>query len=171
MLSRLLAGAEVNGTTVNVTATDDSAIRVISGAAGGAGTVSLGAATALNTLNGSARAIVDNADITATTVNVSANATGEIESLAAIGTGAGTAAINLSLAKNDIANVIEALCDRHGLTLLMPPLEAARASSVLARGYSAERRLEPEAVSPDTFVELHAGFMRGLTVPRERRHP
>ena len=70
-----------------------------------------------------------------------------------------------------IANVIEALCDRHGLTLLVPPLEAARASSVLARGYSAERRLEPEAVSPDTFVELHAGFMRGLTVPRERRHP
>jgi AcrR family transcriptional regulator len=69
-----------------------------------------------------------------------------------------------------IADVIAALCEKHGLTLLVPPLEAARASSLLARGYSAERRLDPDAVSPDMFVELHAGFMRGLTVPRERSH-
>ena len=69
-----------------------------------------------------------------------------------------------------IADVIEALCERHGLTLLVPPLEAARASSLLARGYSAERRLDPDAVSPEMFVELHAGFMRALTVPRERSH-
>ena len=69
-----------------------------------------------------------------------------------------------------IADVIDALCERHGLALLVPPLEAARASSLLARGYSAERRLDPEAVSPEMFVELHAGFMRGLTVPRERSH-
>ena len=69
-----------------------------------------------------------------------------------------------------IADVIETLCDRHGLRLLVPPLEAARASSLLARGFSAERRLDPDAVSPEMFVELHAGFMRGLTVPRERSH-
>jgi len=67
-----------------------------------------------------------------------------------------------------IADVIQALCDRHGVRLLVPPLEAARASSLLARGYSAERRLEPDAVSPEMFIELHAGFMRGLTAPRER---
>jgi AcrR family transcriptional regulator len=67
-----------------------------------------------------------------------------------------------------IADVIRALCDRHDLTLLVPPLEAARASSMLARGYSAERRLDPDAVSSQIFVELHAAFMRGLTVPRER---
>jgi hypothetical protein len=66
-----------------------------------------------------------------------------------------------------IADVIEALCDRHGLTLRVPPREAARASSLLARGYSAERRLDPDAVPPEMFVELHAGFMRGLTAPRE----
>jgi AcrR family transcriptional regulator len=66
-----------------------------------------------------------------------------------------------------IADVIEALCDRHGLTLRVPPREAARASSLLARGYSAERRLDPDAVLPEMFVELHAGFMRGLTAPRE----
>ena len=69
-----------------------------------------------------------------------------------------------------IADVIRALCDRHDLTLLVPPLEAARASSMLARGYSAERRLDPDAVSSEIFVELHAAFMRGLTVPRERSH-
>ena len=69
-----------------------------------------------------------------------------------------------------IADVIETLCEKHGLALLVPPLEAARASSLLARGYSAERRLDPDAVSPEMFVELHAGFMRGLTVPNERSH-
>jgi AcrR family transcriptional regulator len=69
-----------------------------------------------------------------------------------------------------IADVIRALCDRHDLTLLVPPLEAARASSMLARGYSAERRLDPDAVSSEIFVELHAAFMRGLTVPGERSH-
>ena len=67
-----------------------------------------------------------------------------------------------------IAHVIDVLVTRHGLALRVPPLEAARASSVLARGYSAERRLDPDAASPEMFVELHAGFMRGLTVPRER---
>jgi AcrR family transcriptional regulator len=69
-----------------------------------------------------------------------------------------------------ISDVIDALCERHGLALRVPTLEAARASSVFTRGYSAERRLDPDAVSPDMFVELHAAFMRGLTVPRERSH-
>ena len=67
-----------------------------------------------------------------------------------------------------IASVIAALCERHGLELRVPALEAARASSVLARGYSAERRLDPHAASPDVFIELHAAFMRGLTTPKER---
>jgi AcrR family transcriptional regulator len=65
-----------------------------------------------------------------------------------------------------VANVIETLCDKHGVTLRVPALEAARASSLLARGYSAERRLDPDAVSSEMFVELHGGFMRGLTVQR-----
>ncbi len=47
-----------------------------------------------------------------------------------------------------IADVIErARASDTALTLRVPPLEAARASSVLARGYSAERRLDPDAVS------------------------
>ena len=65
-----------------------------------------------------------------------------------------------------MADVIAALCERHGLALRVPSLEAARASSVLARGYSAEGRLDPRAVSSDMFVELHAAFMRGLTFPK-----
>ena len=65
-----------------------------------------------------------------------------------------------------IASVITALCERHALELRVPALEAARASSVLARGYSAERRLDPEAASSDVFIELHAAFMRGLTTPK-----
>lgn len=66
-----------------------------------------------------------------------------------------------------IADVITALVERHGLTLRTPALEAARASSVLARGYSAERRLDPDAVSPEVFAEINAALMRGLTVPRD----
>jgi AcrR family transcriptional regulator len=67
-----------------------------------------------------------------------------------------------------VGDIICALVERHGMSLRVPALEAARASSVLARGYSAERRLDPDAVSSDMFVELHAGFMRGLTVRSER---
>ena len=66
-----------------------------------------------------------------------------------------------------IAGVIQVLVERHGLALRVPPLEAARASSVLIRGYSAERRLDPDAVSSELFIELHGAFMRGLTVPGE----
>ncbi len=65
-----------------------------------------------------------------------------------------------------IAEVIAALVDRHGLALRVPALEAARTSSMLARGYSAERQLDPDAVAPEMFVELHAALMRGLTVAK-----
>ena len=67
-----------------------------------------------------------------------------------------------------IADVIEALCEKHGLTLLVPPLEAPGrrhySRAVTARSAGSNQ----DAVSPEMFVELHAGFMRGLTVPKER---
>jgi AcrR family transcriptional regulator len=66
-----------------------------------------------------------------------------------------------------IAGIIEALSERYGVTLRVSPLEAARWSSVLIRGYSAERRIDPEAVTPELFVELQTAFMHGLTMPRE----
>jgi AcrR family transcriptional regulator len=63
-----------------------------------------------------------------------------------------------------IAGVIAALGTRHGVTFRVSPLEAARASSVLLRGVSAERLLDPELVSADLFVELHTALLRGLIV-------
>ncbi len=65
-----------------------------------------------------------------------------------------------------IAGIIDALAERYGVTLRVSSHEAARWSSVLIRGYSAERRIEPEAVTPDLFIELQTAFMHGLTLPR-----
>jgi AcrR family transcriptional regulator len=64
-----------------------------------------------------------------------------------------------------IAGMLETSCERHGVALRVSYLDAARASSLLARGLSAERRLDPDAVSPELFVELHTALMHGLTVP------
>jgi AcrR family transcriptional regulator len=67
-----------------------------------------------------------------------------------------------------IARYIDATQERYGIAYLVPSFEIARASSVLIRGWSAERQLEPDAVSPEHFVELHTAFMRGLTVAAGR---
>jgi AcrR family transcriptional regulator len=61
-----------------------------------------------------------------------------------------------------IAGLIDATQERYGVTYVVPPLDIARASSVLIRGFSAERQLEPNAVPPELFVELHTAFLRGL---------
>lgn len=66
-----------------------------------------------------------------------------------------------------IAGIVESLAERHGVSFRVSPHEMARASSVLARGISAERLADPELVSPDLFVELHTALLRGLVV-RER---
>src|SRR5262245_11132714 len=66
-----------------------------------------------------------------------------------------------------VAGIIDELTKRFGVSLRISALEAARCSSVLIRGYSAERRIDPEAVTPDGFVEVHTALMRGLTVPGE----
>jgi AcrR family transcriptional regulator len=67
-----------------------------------------------------------------------------------------------------IAGIIEALATRHGVSLRVSPLDAARGSSVLARGFSAERQLDPDAVPPELFVELHTAYLHGLTTPARR---
>lgn len=61
-----------------------------------------------------------------------------------------------------IAGLIDATQGRYGVTYVVPPLDIARASSVLIRGFSAERQLDPDAVPPELFVELHTAFLRGL---------
>ena len=65
-----------------------------------------------------------------------------------------------------IAGIIDTLVERFGVTLRVSSLEAARWSSVLIRGYSAERRIDPDTVTPELFVELQTAFMHGLTLPR-----
>jgi AcrR family transcriptional regulator len=66
-----------------------------------------------------------------------------------------------------IANLIAMVASRHGATLRVTPLEAARASSILARGFSADRTLDPAALPPSMFVELNTALMHGLTVRDE----
>jgi len=65
-----------------------------------------------------------------------------------------------------VARLIDELAGRFGASLRISALEAARCSSVMARGYSAERRIDPETVTPEIFVEVHTAFMRGVTVSR-----
>ena len=65
-----------------------------------------------------------------------------------------------------IAGIIDTLAERFGVSLRVSSLEAARWSSVLIRGYSAERRIDPDTVTPELFVELQTAFMHGLTRPR-----
>jgi AcrR family transcriptional regulator len=65
-----------------------------------------------------------------------------------------------------IAGIIDTLAERFGVSLRVSSLEAARWSSVLIRGYSAERRIDPDTVTPELFVELQTAFMHGLTLPR-----
>ena len=65
-----------------------------------------------------------------------------------------------------IAGIIDTLAERFDVSLRVSSLEAARWSSVLIRGYSAERRIDPATVTPELFVELQTAFMHGLTLPR-----
>jgi AcrR family transcriptional regulator len=70
-----------------------------------------------------------------------------------------------------IADIITGLCSRYGVSLRVSALEVARGSSVLARGLSAERQLDPRVLPPELFVELHTAYLHGLTMPSERRDP
>jgi AcrR family transcriptional regulator len=70
-----------------------------------------------------------------------------------------------------IAELISAMGERYGVGFRLSPLEMARTSSILARGFSAERQLDPDAVSKDFFVEAHTAFLQGLIVPTERSTP
>jgi len=62
-----------------------------------------------------------------------------------------------------VADVIADLGERQGVTYRVTPLEIARASSILVRGFSAERQVDPDIISPALFEELNTAFMLGLT--------
>lgn len=67
-----------------------------------------------------------------------------------------------------IAAIIDETRARYGLEYRVSALDIARGSSVLARGFAAERLLDPTAVPPELFVELHTAYLRGLALPAER---
>ena len=62
-----------------------------------------------------------------------------------------------------VADVIADLGERQGVTYRVTPLEIARASSILVRGFSAERQVDPDIISPALFEELNTAFLLGLT--------
>jgi AcrR family transcriptional regulator len=62
-----------------------------------------------------------------------------------------------------IAELIEELGARHGVTFALPAKDIARGSNALARGVALDRLLTPGLVSADTFVEMHNAYVMGLT--------
>jgi AcrR family transcriptional regulator len=67
-----------------------------------------------------------------------------------------------------VADTIAALGERHGVSFRVAPRDVARGSSILARGFRAERQLDPTLVSPALFEELHTAYVLGLAIPERR---
>jgi filamentous hemagglutinin family protein len=95
---------------VGLQARDASLIRSLAGTVTGAGTVSVGAALATNTIGNTVSAVIDasTVDSTGSTVSLTASENSTIESLSAGVSGAGTAAITGAVSLNQIGNVTEA---------------------------------------------------------------
>jgi AcrR family transcriptional regulator len=68
-----------------------------------------------------------------------------------------------------LAGIIDAHCDRHGLTYSLPAKEIARGTGSLMRGMAVEWAIDPSPADRETFEEMHAAYMRGLTVPAPER--
>ncbi len=109
MVVQLDAAGHVVAQVAQVGATNTDQIKVITGAADGAGTASGGAAVSVNNITDHATAEVVGGVIDARTVSVTANQSGLIQSLAAIGSGAGTADIVASVTTNNIYDAATAI--------------------------------------------------------------
>src|SRR5262249_13280670 len=60
-----------------------------------------------------------------------------------------------------IAEIIDALAERHGVEFTLPTREIARGSGALNRGMAIEQLLDP-AIPGELFEEMHVAYMRGL---------
>ena len=69
-----------------------------------------------------------------------------------------------------MAQIIEELGQRHGIVYRLPAREIARGSGALMRGMVTEWLIGPNTQVED-FEEMHAAYLRGLAVPRERSTP
>jgi AcrR family transcriptional regulator len=61
-----------------------------------------------------------------------------------------------------VARILDGTQERHGMRFILPSSEVARASSLLVRGFSAERQLDPARVPPELFEVLHTAMLHGL---------
>jgi len=103
-------GSTVTGLGVQVAAMENGGIDALAGAASGAGTVSVGAAVATNTLGDTTSAAVDGSTVRATShdVQVTATSTPVINSITATGSGAGTVAGNGAVSLNTLDDTVDA---------------------------------------------------------------
>jgi len=98
-----------NAVAINVNALDDSSIQSLAGAIGGAGTGAVGAAVAVNDLASTVATTISESKLRAASITNQATTTATIESMAVAGSGAGTFAVNGSVATNFISNTTESL--------------------------------------------------------------
>ncbi len=64
-----------------------------------------------------------------------------------------------------IATTIEALCEQHEITFVVPAREVARGTGALMRGMAVEWAIDPSTADARTFQEMVAAYLRGLAVP------
>jgi AcrR family transcriptional regulator len=67
-----------------------------------------------------------------------------------------------------IARILDGAEETYGSRYRISTFEVARASSLLIRAFSAERRLDP-TMTHDLFIELHSSMLDGLLEPGEPR--
>jgi AcrR family transcriptional regulator len=68
-----------------------------------------------------------------------------------------------------IADLLREGCERHGVSLRLPPEEVARGGGALSRGMRLERLLDPAGASEDDFVEMFTAYVTGLIEPDGRK--
>ncbi len=109
MLVQMEDAGHIKANSASITATNSATIKVITGAAEGAGTASLGGAVSVNNITDNATAQLVGGRIDAHTVNITGTQNGKIQALAAVGNGAGTAAFGASVTTNNIYDAASAI--------------------------------------------------------------
>jgi AcrR family transcriptional regulator len=68
-----------------------------------------------------------------------------------------------------LAGTIEALCDRHQMTFVLPAREVARGTGALMRGMAVEWQIDGSPADAEAFEEMLAAYLRGLAAPLDER--
>ncbi|HEY3846813.1 MAG TPA: hypothetical protein VGL95_06845, partial [Acetobacteraceae bacterium] len=108
MTVSLDSGGVIDAQDATVSASNSATVEVMTGAADGAGTASVGAATSINNVTDYATSQVVGGRIDAGDTSVTAGQTGTIEALATVGSGAGTVDAVASVTTNNIYDAANA---------------------------------------------------------------